>query len=76
MQPHHRVHAGGGHGISGLEVRKNIKLHFSPEEIGIARAKLRYGLRDSGGVLYALTRPRMGLRRLVEQLHCGLLQDG
>jgi len=25
MQPHHRAHAGGGHGIGGLKLRKNIK---------------------------------------------------
>ena len=25
MKPHDRAHAGGGHGIGGLEVRKNIE---------------------------------------------------
>jgi len=25
MQPHHRAHAGGGHGIGGLKLRKNIE---------------------------------------------------
>ena len=29
MQPHHRTHARGGHGIGGLEVRKNISLNSS-----------------------------------------------
>jgi hypothetical protein len=39
MKPHHRAHAGGGHGIGGLEVRKNITVHFSWKSGEIARMK-------------------------------------
>ena len=39
MKPHHRAHAGGGHGIGGLEVHKNIKVHFSWKSGAIARMK-------------------------------------
>jgi hypothetical protein len=76
MQPHHRAHAGGGHGIGGLEIRINIALHFSLERREIASAKLTTPLNNSGSALQALVpRPRSGLRRLVKQVRCGLLQD-
>lgn len=82
MQPHHRARAGGGHGIGGLEVRKNIELHFSPAGREIARPKLgpKLGiaaLGDPGGALHVVpTRPGPWGGRLVEKLLGGLLQVG
>ena len=40
MKPHDRAHAGGGHGIGGLEVRENITLHSSVEGRAFASTKL------------------------------------
>ena len=51
MQPHHRAHAGGGHGIGGLGIRKNIGWNSSRKSGGIASGKWKYlnydGFRDS-----------------------------
>jgi hypothetical protein len=30
MEPHNRARVGRGHGIGGMEIRKNIALHFIP----------------------------------------------
>src|SRR5437660_12503042 len=51
MQPHHRAHAGGGHGIGGLGIRKNIAWNSSRKSVEIASGKWKYlnydGFHDS-----------------------------
>ena len=39
MKPHDRAHAGGGHGIGGLEVHENITQHSTVESRTIASLK-------------------------------------